>query len=56
MTDMWVTSDKTHHENNESAVTLIADMPGDVDFRRNGPTTDISRWWAMPTKRVWTVV
>jgi hypothetical protein len=31
-----VMSDKTHVEHNESALTLIADIPGDMDFRRNG--------------------
>jgi hypothetical protein len=30
-------SDKTHVEHNESAITLIADIPGDMDFRCNGP-------------------
>jgi len=30
-------SDKTHVEQNESALTLIADIPGGMDFRRNGP-------------------
>ena len=39
-------SDKTHVEHNESASTLIADIPGDMDFRCKGPepevqTTDI---------------
>jgi hypothetical protein len=38
----WVTSDKTHIEHSESAVTLIADMPVDIDFRRNGPILLIS--------------
>jgi len=37
----WVTSDKTHVEHNESALALIADIPGDIDFRCNGPTADI---------------
>jgi hypothetical protein len=32
-----VTSNKTHVEHNESALTLIADIPGDIDFRCNGP-------------------
>ena len=32
-----VTSDKTHVEHNEPALTLIADIRGDMDFRRNGP-------------------
>src|SRR6476646_4335990 len=32
-----VTSRQTHIEHNESAHTLIADMPADMDFRRNGP-------------------
>jgi hypothetical protein len=31
-----VMSDKTHVEHNESALTLIADIPGDMDFRCNG--------------------
>jgi hypothetical protein len=30
-----VTSDKTHTEHNESAVTLIADITGGMDFRQN---------------------
>jgi hypothetical protein len=33
----WVMSDKTHVEHNESAISLIADIPGDMDFRCNGP-------------------
>jgi hypothetical protein len=37
---LWVTSVKTHLEHDESALTLIADMPGDMDFRRNGPLPD----------------
>jgi len=36
----WVTSDKTHIEHNESALTLTADMPADMDFRYNGPTAE----------------
>jgi hypothetical protein len=32
---------KPHVEHNESAPTLIADIPGDMDFRCNGPRTDI---------------
>jgi hypothetical protein len=39
----WVTSDKTHVEHNESALTLIADIPGDMDFRSKGPTADSCR-------------
>ena len=39
----WVTSDKTHLEHNESALTLIADISGDMDFRREGPRGDLSR-------------
>src|SRR6516165_5470039 len=34
---LWVTSDKTHIEHNETALDLIADMPGDMDFCCNGP-------------------
>src|SRR5229473_6617585 len=37
----WVTSDKTHIEHNESALILIADVPGDIDFRCNGPIADL---------------
>jgi hypothetical protein len=29
--------DKTHVEHNESVLTLIADIAGDMDFHRNGP-------------------
>jgi DNA-binding ferritin-like protein len=29
----WVTSDKDHIEHNESALTLIAGIPGDIAFR-----------------------
>src|SRR5271155_1467789 len=36
----WVTSDKTHVEQNESACTLIADVPSDMDFGRNGPCAE----------------
>jgi hypothetical protein len=36
-----VTSDKTHIEHNESALILIADVPGDMDFRCNGPIADL---------------
>jgi hypothetical protein len=32
-----VMSDKTHVEHNESALALVADIPGDMDFRCNGP-------------------
>jgi hypothetical protein len=35
-----VTSDKTHVDHNESAFTLVADIPGDMDFRCNGPPSD----------------
>jgi hypothetical protein len=35
-------SDKTHLEHNESALTLIADISGDMDFRREGPGADMS--------------
>jgi len=35
-------SDKTHVEHNEAALTLIADIPGDMDFRCNGPEGDIA--------------
>src|SRR5712675_3324811 len=35
------TSDKTHIEHNESALILIADVPGDMDFRCNGPIADL---------------
>ena len=38
---LGVTSDKTHVEHNEPALTLIADMPGDMDFRCNGPKADM---------------
>jgi hypothetical protein len=34
---MWVTSDKTHIEHNEFALTLTADMPADMHVRRDGP-------------------
>jgi hypothetical protein len=37
----WVRSDKTQVEHNESALTLIADIPRDMDFRCNGPDSDI---------------
>ena len=36
-----VTSDKAHVEHNESAFTLIADIPADMTFRCNGPRTDL---------------
>ena len=36
-----VTGDKTHIEHNESALVLIADVPGDMDFRCNGPIADL---------------
>jgi len=39
---LWVTSDKTHIEHNETALDLIADMPGDMDFCCNGPQPEIS--------------
>jgi hypothetical protein len=35
-------SDKTHVEHNESALTLIADIPGDMDFYCNGPAAVIA--------------
>jgi hypothetical protein len=34
---VWVKMRKPHVEQNESALTLIADVPRDMDFRRNGP-------------------
>jgi hypothetical protein len=37
-----LTSDKTHVEHKESALTLIADIPGDMNFRCNGPNTDFA--------------
>lgn len=37
-----VTSDKTHVEHNESALTLIADALSDMDFRRNGPIPEVA--------------
>jgi hypothetical protein len=37
---VWVTSDKAHIEHNESALALIAGVPSDMDFRRNGPIAD----------------
>jgi hypothetical protein len=37
---LGVTSDKTQIEHNESALTLTADMPADMDFRYNGPTAE----------------
>jgi hypothetical protein len=37
---VWVTSDKTHIEHNESGVNPIAAVPSDMDFRRNGPISD----------------
>src|SRR5713101_3584660 len=36
-----VTSDKTHIEHNDAALILIADVPGDMDFRCNGPIADL---------------
>ena len=36
-----VTSDKTHIEHNETALDLIADMPGDMDFCCNGPIAEV---------------
>ena len=36
-----VMSDKTHIEHNETALDLIADMPGDMDFCCNGPIPDL---------------
>jgi hypothetical protein len=39
---LGVTSDKTHVEHNESALTLIADIPGDMDLRCNGPIANIA--------------
>ena len=35
-------SDKTHVKHNESALILIADIPGDMDFRCNGPPGDLT--------------
>ena len=35
-------SDKTHVEHNESASNLIADIPGDMDFRCYGPFADMT--------------
>jgi hypothetical protein len=40
---LWVTSDKTRIEHNESALTPIADTPADMDFRCNGSGADILR-------------
>jgi hypothetical protein len=37
---VWVTSDKAHIEHNESALALIAGVPSDMDFHRNGPIAD----------------
>jgi hypothetical protein len=37
----WVTSDKTRIETT-SPLTLIADMPADMDFRCNGPNRDVA--------------
>src|SRR5262249_20998740 len=34
-------SDKTHVEHNESALTLIADIARDMDFRCNGPLAEL---------------
>src|SRR6516225_10167585 len=39
---LWVTSDKTHIEHNETALILIADMPRDTDFCCNGPIGDLT--------------
>jgi hypothetical protein len=33
---LWVTSDKTHIEHNETALIQIVDMPRDMDFCCNG--------------------
>ena len=32
----WVKMRNTHAEHNRSALTLIPDVPSDMDFRRNG--------------------
>jgi hypothetical protein len=40
---LGVTSNKTHVEHNKSDLTLIADMPGEMNFRSNGPSTTL---WA----------
>jgi hypothetical protein len=37
-----VTSDKAHIEKNEPALTLIAGVACDTDFRRNGPFPDMA--------------
>jgi hypothetical protein len=34
---------RTHREHNTSALTPIADMLGDIDFRRNGPIPEVPR-------------
>jgi hypothetical protein len=31
------------HRHNESVLTLIADMPGEMDFRCNGPNNGFAR-------------
>jgi hypothetical protein len=36
-------SDKTHVEHNESALALITDVPRDMDFRCNGPLSDLTK-------------
>ena len=38
-----VTSDKAHVKHNESALPLIADIPGDVAFRCQGPEAPSNR-------------
>ena len=34
-------ANKTHVEHNETALTLIADIPGDMDVRCNGPRAEV---------------
>lgn len=38
---LWVTSSKTCIEHNQSALTLTADMPADMNFRSDGPLADM---------------
>ena len=40
---LWVTSDKTHIEHNESALALTADMLADMHFRCDGPKSDVTQ-------------
>jgi hypothetical protein len=39
---LWVTTDKTRSEQNESGYPPVADIRADIAFRRSGPIPDIS--------------